>query len=238
MAEISPLSRAQMARWRSFPPFAALGEAALAAIAARCQIRHLGAGAVLFQRGDPGGWMVALIDGRVRLDISTSGGRVLALRNVEPGECFGELTLFDGAARSATATALCPLTAYVLHRADYENLADDRPEIPAGMVRWLARRLRETTDQLAAVALLPLEARTAWFLLGALKSLHGVEESSDLPLMLSVNQSEIALVLGASRPKVNQAIQELVAHGAVARGRGHLICRADLLARRIETLSS
>lgn len=238
MADPSPLSRAQLAHWRSFPPFALLDDSALAAIAAASQSRHWGAGAVLFQRGDPGEWMVALTEGRVRLDVSTSGGRVLALRIVEPGECFGELTLFDGAPRSATATALSPLTAHVLHRSEYEKLAQSRPEIPTGMARWLARRLRETTDQLAAVALLPLEARTAWFLLSAVKSLHGIDETCDLPLALTVNQSDIAMALGASRPKVNQAVQGLMAIGAVQRARGALICRADLLAARIEVLSS
>lgn len=232
-----PFSRSNAAHWRSFPPFETLEEDTLAAISALSQTRVWQAGALLFQKGDPGDWMVALTDGRVRVDISSPGGRSLTLRIIEPGECFGEMSLFDGLPRSATATAMTAITAHVLSKSDYRRLTGAHPDILDGMVRWLARRLRETTDQLAAVALLPLEARTAWYLLRALKALHGIDETCDVALDLSINQSEIALMLGASRPKVNQALLQLTHCGAVERRRNRLICRADLLAGRIEVLS-
>jgi len=87
---------------------------------------------------------------------------------------------------------------------------------------YLCRRLRDTTDQLEGIALYNLELRLARFLLFALRQIHG-DEIPDAPrLSLDLSQSDLAAVLGATRPKVNQALQRLRDAGAVSR-EGHVM---------------
>lgn len=203
--------------WRSFPMFAELDAGVLAALAGVAVPQVWPAGTVLFQRGDPGDWMVALESGRVRLSLVTRTGRELTLRHAGPGDTLGELALFDGEPRSADATALVATTGHVLHRRDLEALARSHPGLMQGVARYLSRRLRETTEQLESIALYSLEARLARFVLFTLRQLDGDELADTAHLALDISQTELATLLGASRPKVNRALAALAEAGALVR---------------------
>ena len=209
---------AKAAFWRSFDLFAGLDPAALEALAGLAQRRQWQAGETLFQRGDPGDWMLALAEGRVKLTLTTPSGRELTLRFAEAGDSLGEFALVDGEPRSADATALEPSSGWVLDRLRFAALAEAHPALGLSVARYFSRRLRATTEQLEGIALYQLEARLARFLLFTLRQLNG---PADLPpeaaLRLEISQSELAAVLGASRPKVNRALQSLQVLGAIRR---------------------
>ncbi len=208
---------AKPAFWRSFDLFAGLDPAALQALAGLAQRRQWRAGEVLFQRGDPGDWMLALAEGRVKLTLTTASGRELALRHAEAGDTLGEFALVDGESRSADATALEPCNGWVLDRLRFATLAEAHPALGLSVARYFCRRLRDTTEQLEGIALYQLEARLARFLLFTLRQLNGPDLPPEAALRLEISQSELAAVLGASRPKVNRALQSLQEAGAIRR---------------------
>lgn len=210
--------RERPAFWRSFPLFQDLPDAVLAEIAVAAQPARWAVGEVIFQRGDAGDWLVALKSGRVRLSLITQGGRELTLRHAEAGDSLGELALFDQDPRSADATAVAETTGYTLSRRAYEGLAARYPDLTMGVARYLSRRLRETTEQLESIALYPLEARAARFLLFTLRQLNGLDLPARAMLRLEISQTELATVLGASRPKVNRALAALAEAGALVKG--------------------
>lgn len=203
--------------WRSFDLFSGLGDEALAALAGMAQRRSWHAGELLFQRGDPGDWMVALASGRVKLTLLTPQGRELILRHAEPGDTLGEFALVDGDPRSADAMAVAATTGWVLDRARFAALAAAHPELGMAAARYFCRRLRETTEQLEGIALYQLEARLARFLLFTLRQINGDDLPDHAVLRFEISQGELAAVLGASRPKVNRALQSLQEAGAITR---------------------
>lgn len=208
---------ARPAFWRSFDLFAGLDPAALEALAGLAQRRQWQAGETLFQRGDPGDWMLALAEGRVKLTLTTPSGRELTLRLAEAGDTLGEFALVDGEPRSADATALEPCSGWVLDRLRFAVLAEAHPALGLSVARYFSRRLRATTEQLEGIALYQLEARLARFLLFTLRQLNGPDLPPEAALRLEISQSELAAVLGASRPKVNRALQSLQELGAIRR---------------------
>lgn len=208
---------ARAAFWRSFDLFAGLNPAALEALAGLAQRRQWQAGETLFQRGDPGDWMLALAEGRVKLTLTTPSGRELTLRLAEAGDSLGEFALVDGEPRSADATALEPSSGWVLDRLRFAALAEAHPALGLSVARYFSRRLRATTEQLEGIALYQLEARLARFLLFTLRQLNGPDLPPEAALRLEISQSELAAVLGASRPKVNRALQSLQELGAIRR---------------------
>lgn len=208
---------ARAAFWRSFDLFAGLDPAALEALAGLAQRRQWQAGETLFQRGDPGDWMLALAEGRVKLTLTTPSGRELTLRLAEAGDSLGEFALVDGEPRSANATALEPSSGWVLDRLRFAALAEAHPALGLSVARYFSRRLRATTEQLEGIALYQLEARLARFLLFTLRQLNGPDLPPEAALRLEISQSELAAVLGASRPKVNRALQSLQELGAIRR---------------------
>lgn len=223
--------RPTLSFWRSFPMFESMGDLTLTALAEGARRQEWPMGAVLFQRGDTGDYLVALESGRVRISVTAPDGRELALVHVEAGDILGELALFDSEPRSADATALVPSAGYVLPRAHFDRVATRHADVLPEIVRFLCRRLRATNDRLEAMALYGVEARVALFLLQALKAIHGRDLPPEPRLRLAFSQAELATLLGASRPKVNRALQHLMELGAIRR-------EGDILACNVEALRS
>ena len=141
------------ALWRSFRLFEALEDNVLRQVAGAAQHRQWSAGMTLFQRGDAGEYLVASTSGRVRLSVGTHQGKELVLRHAEAGDVFGELSLFDGAPRSAEATALVATEGFVLSKRDFEAIAMRESGLRIAVTHYLCRMLRDTTEQLEGIAL-------------------------------------------------------------------------------------
>lgn len=218
------------AMWKSFRMFAPLPPAVLEAIAAAARPHRWRPGEMLFQRGDAGDWLVAIMGGQVRISVSTPGGRDLVLRHVEAGEMLGELALFDAEPRSADAFAVGEVTGQVLDRAAFRSIAGRHPALYDAALAHVCALLRGTTDQLESIALYQLQARVARFFLLALRQLHGEVIPPGAALDLAISQGELAALTGASRPKVNRVLSDLKAAGALDQTGRIWRCDAVLLA--------
>jgi CRP-like cAMP-binding protein len=188
------------------------------------------AGQSLFSRGDAGQSLLVIAEGRVRLSVMTEEGRELSVRHATRGAVIGEIAMLDGGPRSADAVALSEGAAWSLGRAEAMALIARNADFASALIAFLCGRLRDTTDQLEAIALYPIEARLARFLLIALKG-RAAEAGRRLPLDLGFSQAELAQLLGASRPKVNGALSALEEAGAIKRTADRLFCDPAALMR-------
>ena len=211
----------------AFPLFGDLATADLAAMRPLLHRRQFKAGAVVFQRGDPADEVYVIVSGQLRISVGSADGRELAFRIVGPGEMVGELGVLDGSRRSADLTALRDSVLLGLGRNALQNLLTTRPAMASGVIRFLCNRLRETSEQLEALALQRIEVRLARLLLRLAHAPAMVR--GDVELTLDLSQSEIAALIGASRPKVNLAFAELEARGAIRRAGRKLQCRIGTL---------
>jgi CRP-like cAMP-binding protein len=206
----------------------------LAVCAARFREARFRKGQLVFGRGDPGTHLYLVAEGQVRLAIATNEGRELSFRIAASGDLFGEIAVLDGGPRSADATALTPATAYTLERNAFRELWSAHPTISDAVISFLCRRLRDTSDKLETVALYPMEVRLARFLLVALGN-RQAPPGRRVPLELGFPQGELALLLGASRPKINAALARLESAGAIGRTSDRLFCdptKLSLIAQR------
>jgi CRP-like cAMP-binding protein len=94
------------------------------------------AGTDLIVEGAVEDWMFVLIDGSVRV---SSSDRVVDLG---AGQVVGELAVLESEPRTATVTAVTDVHAFRLSKADFDEALRTRPEIAAGVIAELARRLR------------------------------------------------------------------------------------------------
>jgi CRP-like cAMP-binding protein len=201
----------------------------LAACAAQLHEVRFAKGEMLFARGEPGTHLYLLAEGRVRLAVATSEGRELSFQIAHAGDVIGEIAILDGRPRSAEAIALTPVTAYALERGAFCQLWSTHAGIAAAVISFLCWRIRDASDRLEAIALYPMEVRLAKFLLVALGD-RQAPAGRRIPLELGFNQSELALLLGASRPKINVALGELEQAGAIHRTSDRLFCDPAKLA--------
>ena len=150
---------------RAFPSLKASLPPEREAIAARLVSRRFADGEMIFMRGDPGSTLMILVEGRVRIGVNTSDGREMLLTIMEPGQLFGEMSLLDGQARSADATAMGETLVLVLERADFLATLRQFPEAALRLCAMLSERLRRSTDQVEGVTLHPVNVRLARLLL-------------------------------------------------------------------------
>lgn len=182
------------------------------------------AGQVIFTRGDAGRDIYLVTAGRVRLSVLTAEGRELSFAHAEPGAVFGEIAMLDSGPRTADATAVVKTQAMSLGRAAFMRLAETRPHLVDAVVRFLCRRIREADQQLEAIALFPIEVRLARFFLAAARQKKPDASEGSVSIDLGMSQGELALLIGASRPKVNTALSMLEASGAITRQGNKLSC--------------
>lgn len=202
----------------------------LAEIATAMREMRFAAGQTIFSRGDPGDGIFFVTEGRIRISVSTADGRELSFAHALPGDVFGEIAVIDRQTRSADATALTEVSAMLLSAAAADRLIAAHPPVALAFLRFLCARLREVSDHLETVALLPIEARVARFLLDMLRTESAVSGHPTPRIKLGISQTELSLLIGASRPKVNAALVALEEAGAITRAGSLLECDADLLA--------
>ncbi len=94
-------------------------------------------GHTLFNTGEPGMDMYVLITGRI--DISINGTIV---ESAAPGAIIGEMSLIDGAPRSATAVAREECTLLAIDKMRFRQMTREMPDFALDVMRGMAERLR------------------------------------------------------------------------------------------------
>lgn len=216
------------------PIFSTLKPETLAALAATGQRRTWAVGKTIFQRGDAGDHMLAITGGRVRLSLGSAQGKELMLRHLEAGDVLGELAVIDGLPRSADAVALEETTAIVLRRTRFLEVAETHPDLALAVARYLCSMLRNTNFQMESIALYDLQMRLVRFFLFSLRQAHGERLPDRVVLQMGLSQSDLSAVLGASRPKINQALQVLITEGAIRRDGDRFVCEVRRLREMAE----
>jgi CRP-like cAMP-binding protein len=136
--------------------FAGLATSHLRRVVAIGSEEHHKKNAKIFDEGDEGDKFYVVLEGAIRISRFVAGMGEEALAVLRPGAYFGEMSLIDDAARSATALAHEGCRLFVLKRRDLEDLLfvdrDLAYEFLWKMVRTLSRRLRATNDKMTFLA--------------------------------------------------------------------------------------
>jgi CRP/FNR family transcriptional regulator, cyclic AMP receptor protein len=206
-------------------------------VAERMRPATFKSGQLIFSGGDDARDLYLVQSGRVRLSMLSADGREIALAHATDGGVFGEIAVLDHGKRTANATAISAVTALSLSRPALVELMEKTPSVAQAAIRFLCRRLRDTDQKFEAIALHPIEVRLARFLLSAifLEAPAGAKDGAKnlkngkWPLTVGMSQAEVALLVGASRPKVNSAFAQLEDIGAITREGTKVHCDIALL---------
>lgn len=209
--------------------FGYLDDVALEAVATKLRPIIFPAGNQIFARGDQGEDLYIVLSGRVRLSVLTIDGRELTFTHAGAGSIFGEIAMLDGKSRTADATTVEETSVMLLSRASLEDLMASTPALVQSVVTFLCSRLRQADMQLEGVALHRIEVRLARFLLGLTQESKSEDEGGPIEIDLGMSQGELALLLGASRPKVNGAMKLLEDWGVTERSGAKLLCNVEQL---------
>lgn len=215
---------------RGIPLFADLPEAQLSEIARLGETRRFPPKEQVVRQGQPGGDLYVIIDGHAKVVTSDTDGRDTALNIMGPGEVFGEVSLLDGAPRSATIIPLEPCSMLVIQRGVFMRFLERNPSISIKLLAVLAGRLRRLTERAEDIAFLRVAARLAKRIVQLADDYGEPVEDGSVRVVFRLSQQEIGDLVGATRESANKHIRGWESKGLVSQEAGHLVIhRLDML---------
>jgi len=126
------------------PLFAGLSLKHLKRIRALAEPADYMAGASLVKEGADGDAFFVLIEGLAKVVV---GRRTI--NRLMPGDYFGEISLLDGGARTASVISETPMKVLIIERKRFLQLLQDEGAIAVALLEGLARAIRRTDRSLA-----------------------------------------------------------------------------------------
>jgi CRP-like cAMP-binding protein len=155
---------------------------------------------VVFKRGDPGDSFWVILSGKVRVFRSDDQGVEITLSELVPGQCFGEVALLTGEARSASVETLEETQALVLTKEQFERVLKSHPEVSLTFIKQLSGWLKRDEQALETEARrMATPPRMSWF---------------DFVLLIGISVL-LSLVFNASNPNGIPYFQELPSKAAI-----------------------
>lgn len=130
----------------STPLFNLLDERERSELAAMLERRRLSQDERLFSAGEPGDSLYIVSSGVIELFVKDTVGTKIVLAVSRPGDIFGELSLFDGGARTATAIALEESEVMTLDRQDLLVFLRKHPDASLDLLTMMGQRIRATDE--------------------------------------------------------------------------------------------
>jgi CRP/FNR family cyclic AMP-dependent transcriptional regulator len=190
--------------------FAELSEGEREAINKLAVTRNYPKNTLIMCEGDRSDSLYIVLSGKVKVFLSDEEGKEVTLNIQGPGEYFGELAMLDEAPRSASVVTVDETRLAVVSKSAFDECLEKNPQIALTLIRGLARRLRELTENVRNLALMDVYGRVA-------RTLLDLAEDQDGKLVITqkLTQREIASMVGASREMVSRILRDLSIGGYI-----------------------
>jgi CRP-like cAMP-binding protein len=203
-----------------FDPLPDDGIAGLAAVGRWLEFRP---GCYVVRQHDRTETFHVVTGGLVKLVVAAPSRNEILLCTTAPGEFIGDVGLVDHGPNAMSAVAIRPTTAIGLDRCVVHDLMARHPGLNQILLAAMARQIRRLTGLATELAFLGVDGRLASALLrlascepSSVESGAAGESTVDpIVLDLGLTQSDLAAMVGATRPVVNRALHRMVARGLI-----------------------
>lgn len=207
---------------RGLPYFAFVTEDQLEGLAGNAIRRSFAPGEMIFWEGEAcsGLWIVE--DGRLKAFKLSPDGQEYILRFFGPGDTFNDLAALDNSPNVANTMAVTAVQAWVIPAGVFTAALEADHELSLAVLKGLVGRTRELVGRVEDLALRPVTARLARFLL---------EQVKDPALAHpAVTRALIANHLATTPESISRSLRALEAAGAIRFDRHRiLIASLDIL---------
>jgi CRP/FNR family cyclic AMP-dependent transcriptional regulator len=190
------------------PLFSQLNEDDLEKIRNLCVTQHYVKDQIILIEEEAGNTLFLIQKGRVKVSRMSDDGREVILSILEPGDFFGELSLIDGKARSASVTAIEDSEVLMLRRGDFLGVLSDYPQISISLMKELATRIRKSDTQIKSLSLQDAMGRVASSLI-MLAEDHGRVRKNEVIIPKIPLQQDLANMAGTSRETISRVFRYL-----------------------------
>ncbi len=213
---------------RQIPYLIHVEETTLVTVAERALRRTFVADEMIFLEGEPSAGLWLVENGRIKAHKLSPGGQEYILRFFGPGETFNDLAALDGSPNAASTTAVTDVAAWVIPTAVFRDLLAADHQLCLAVIQGLTGRVRQLVGRVEDLALRPVTARLARFLL---------EQVEDPTLAHpAVTRTLIASHLATTPESISRSLRVLEEKGAIRFDRHRIIIAQPDILRKLAQL--
>jgi len=194
--------------------FQKLSEHELAQIAAISKRHKFNGDHVVFFEGSHSDSLYVIVSGSVKIYQKAQDGREKILCVLGPGEFFGELSLFDTAAkRSASVRARTDCELAVITYERFRDLMQAAPGQLLPLIGQIARRLRAASQKLGNLAFVDVAGRIARALLDLAADSEAITHPDGM--LVRITREELGRLVNCSREMAGRVLLDLQQQGLI-----------------------
>lgn len=188
---------------------------------------------LVYLPNDGGESVYLVVSGRVRLYHLTAEGKQAVLAFIDPGEVFGELSVFDEGEREEFAETMEPTALIRIPRVDVQALMEQHADVALGISRLIGLRRKRIERRLKSLLFRSNRERLVHLLM-ELTDKYGVGEPDGVRLRIKLSHQELANIIGSTRESVTVVLGDLQAEGSLQVKRRQIVIKdLERLARSI-----
>lgn len=174
---------------------------------------EMGASDFVFRTGDRCEAFLILMDGQIRVQLISEGGREVTLYRINPGgSCFLTTScLLSNEHYPAEAITEGKISALAIPSAIFNRLLENSSWFRGFVFDGFSGRLRDVIEKIESIAFTPIDTRLAALLL-----------KLDAGANSRVTHQDLANELGTAREVVSRHLKQFERHGLVRLGRGRI----------------
>ncbi len=169
----------------------------------------------VFYMGEPADHVYLVKEGKVKLSRISPSGKEKVLDIFEPGEIFGELSLFADEVRSDQAIAMEDVRIAAVGKDVLLGLLRQKPSIAIDLLKLISGRLAEAQDQIETLSFDKTSERLAKTLLRMGEDHGHWDIDGRLKIHHSYTHEELAQIIGTSREIISSAMASFQKEGYI-----------------------
>ena len=215
--EFRPFDASRLSHLSAIDIFQDLSEAQIDSLMKGVPMRTADKGTEFYRADDGPKALFLLKSGKVELYRKSADGKRLTMAILESGTFFGEMSLVGQRYLDTSAVALEDCVVCPLSRPDLEALVMEHPYVGLRLIEVIARRLRDSREELQEMAFNDLTGRVAGLLLRL------VEDEAEV--VEGYSHQDLAAMVGCLRESLTTILDRFKDSNAITIGRKRIAIR-------------
>jgi len=212
---------------KKIPLFSELSSKEVERLQNSLEIREYPDGSIVVYKGDVGHVLYLILEGEVKVVLTSQEGKEIILNTLQAGDYFGEMSVLDHMPRSATIITMEPCRFMVITREVLIDQIRQHPKLALKLLSEMSRRLREANEQINSLAHLDVRGRVAQTIIKLSKKANTRTEEG-LYVIARPVEKDIADMSGTSRETVSRILGEFSKNGIISLTKDEIIIHEAL----------
>lgn len=179
-------------------------------------------GNIVFHHGDPGTMLYLVLEGRVKVAMTSDDGREVVLALLRPGGVCGLVSVLDGGAHMGTAITLSECRLAAIPASQFVPWLRSHAALHQDLLVEMAHMVRAAYGKVGEQALMPVKKRLRSALLEIARE-DGRPGGSGEVIFLRPTHQDLADRVGTTRVVVSRALKELLREDVALKGTGRVL---------------